>query len=399
MDSNNRFANPLFFIALGLFGLYTIEFGIVGVIPFVTERYHVSTSEAGMLVGLFAFVIALFGPAMVLLLSSFNRKKIMILSLLIFAASSLCSAFATHFGTLMVLRIVPAMFHPVYFSLAFVAAVSLYPKGQAARASAKAFVGTSMGMVLGVPITTYMAVQVSFEASFIFCAVVNLAAGIGIALMLPQSPMSEKVSYGKQLSILRKVPLWLNIGAATFIFAAMFSVYSYAAEYLEQVFGMSGEELSVMLVVFGVGGVAGNLLAGKWIGLNRVRTVVLHPIALAGAFLFLYAASSALILVILIMLFWGAAHTSSLIVTQIWLTSEAQEAPEFATGLYIAFINLGVSIGSTAGGWFIAMAGVRGAIWSGFIFIGLALACIVIKIVCFDAKKITADRLVKDGAV
>jgi DHA1 family inner membrane transport protein len=377
---------PIFYIALGLFGLYTMEFGVVGILPSITERYNVSTSQAGMLVGVFALVIALFGPIMVLLLSKFNRKKVLMISLFIFAGSSLCSAYAANFYMLMALRIIPALFHPVYFSLAFVAAVSLYPKEKATQASAKAFLGTSMGMVLGVPITTYLAVQLSFEASFIFCAIVNTAAGIGIATMLPKTPKVEKVSYGEQLGILRKVPLWLNIGAATFIFAAMFSVYSYSAEYLGQVMDMSGEVVSVMLVVFGIGGVAGNLLAGKLIGMNRVRTVIFHPIALAISFLLLYLGEASFVPIIVIIILWGATHTSGLIVTQIWLTSEAPEAPEFATGLYISFINLGVSIGSIVGGWFISDAGMQGTIWSGLLFIGLALVCIAFKILYFNQK-------------
>ncbi|TXK85470.1 MFS transporter [Paenibacillus sp. N3.4] len=385
--------SPIFFIALGLFGVYTIEFGVVGILPMIVERYNVSTSQAGMLVGVFALVIALLGPFMALLLTRFNRKNVMIMSLFIFAGSSLLSAYTPQFYMLMALRIIPALFHPVYFSLAFVSAVSLYPKEKATQASAKAFIGTSMGMVLGVPITAYLAGQFSFEASFIFCAIVNTAAGIGIAIMLPKTTNTEKLSYREQLGILRKVPLWINIGASTFIFAAMFSVYSYSAEYLGQVMGMSGNVISIMLVVFGVGGVAGNLIAGRLIGINMVKTTVLHPIALAISFLLLYLAGSAFLPIFIIIILWGAAHTSGLIVTQIWLTSEAREAPEFATGLYISFINLGVTIGSVVGGWFISGAGIQGTIWSGFLFIGLALVCIGIKIVYFTQKESKAHSV------
>jgi DHA1 family inner membrane transport protein len=388
---------PIFFIALGLFGVYTIEFGVVGILPAITERFIVSTSQAGMLVGVFALVIALCGPFMVLILSKYNRKNVMMVSLLIFAVSSLLSAYAPNFYVLLALRIIPALFHPVYFSLAFAAAVSLYPKEKSTQASAKAFVGTSMGMVLGIPITTYLVDQFSFEAAFIFCAVVNTAASVGVAIMLPKSSKAEKVSYREQLGILRKVPLWINIGAATFIFAAMFSVYSYVAEYLEQVMGLSGKIVSVMLVIFGVGGVAGNLLAGRLIGKNRVRTTVFHPIVLAISFLLLYMGEKSIVPIIVIVVLWGAAHTSGLIVTQIWLTSEAPEAPEFATGLYISFINLGVSIGSLAGGWFITTTGMKGTIWSGLLFIMLALVCIAIKIVYFNRKGLEIKR-VSNGA-
>ncbi|GKS11778.1 MFS transporter [Paenibacillus chitinolyticus] len=385
-SSVKKTINPIFFIALGLFGVYTIEFGVVGILPAIIERYNISTSQAGMLVGVFAIVIALFGPFMVLLLSKVNRKNVLIACLFIFAGSSLLSAYAPNFYVLLILRMIPALFHPVYFSLAFVTAISLYSKEKSTQASAKAFVGTSMGMVLGIPITTYIQHQFSFEAALIFCTLVNIAAGIGIAVMLPKTPTAEKVTYGKQLGILRKIPLWINIGAATFIFAAMFSVYSYSAEYLEQVMGVSGEAISVMLIVFGVGGVAGNMLAGRLIGINMERTTLFQPIVLGLSYFLLYLGETSIAPIILIMILWGAVHTSGLIITQIWLTSEAPEAPEFATGLYISFINLGVFIGSAAGGMFIGFLGMKGTIWSGLLFIVLALVCILIKIFIFNPK-------------
>ena len=382
-----KMLHPIYFLALGLFGVYTIEFGVVGILPVIIERFAISASQAGLLVGLFALIIAVFGPVMVLLLSRFNRKKILTIALFIFAGTSVLSAYAPNFESLMVLRIIPALFHPVYFSLAFVAAVSLYPPQESTRAAAKAFVGTSMGMVLGVPLTTLIAAQFSYEASFLFCAVVNCIAGLGIIAKLPDVPDKQRVSYKEQLAILRKFPLWLNITASTLIFAAMFSVYSYSAEYLAKEAGMSAQMISILLVVFGIGGVAGNLYAGQLIGRNMVRTTILHPILLASAYGLLYLfAGPSLMTMLVIVVIWGATHTSGLIVTQIWLTSEAPEAPEFATGIYISFINLGVTMGSTTGGWFLARMGLQGTLYSGLLFAALAVLVIVVKVLFFSAE-------------
>lgn len=381
--------HPIVFIALGLFGVYSIEFGVVGILPVITQRFDVSASQAGLLVGLFALVVAGAGPFMVLLMSRFNRKRILTVSLLIFAASSVLSAYATNYTVLTLSRIIPALFHPVYFSFAFVAAASLYPRHQSTQASAKAFVGTSMGMVLGIPITTWIAARVSYEASFLFSAIVNLIAAAGIVAKLPDDGRANRISYGRQLAILRKVPLWLNIAASTAIFGAMFSVYSYSAEYLRLEAHMSGELISVVLVIFGVGGVSGNLLAGKLLAKNKVRTTILHPLLLGGAYSILYFfCTSSLLPMIVIALLWGAIHTSGLIVTQVWLTSEASEAPEFATGIYISFINLGVVLGATSGGWFLANMGIQGTIWSGLLFAAVALAFIGLKVVLYgDAQE------------
>lgn len=383
-----RLCSPIFFIALGLFGVYTIEFGVVGILPVIVERYGVSVAQAGFLVGVFALVIAVCGPWMVLKFSRYNRKRVLTLCLWIFAISSALSAYASNYGTLMVLRIVPALFHPLYFSLAFVAAMSLYPPERATQATAHAFIGTSMGMVLGVPITTWIAAQFSYETAWLFCTVVTLMAGVGILAWLPDTHAGQKTPYGEQLAILRKPALWLNIAASTMIFAAMFSVYAYSTEYLSREASLSAELISVLLVVFGIGGVAGNLLAGKWLAQRKALTTILHPVLLAVAYTLVYAfASPDIWSMTALVLFWGAVHTSGLIVTQVWLTGEAPEAPEFVTGLYISFINLGVTVGSTVGGLFINQFGLHGTLISGVLFCAISLGLIVLKLVIFGERR------------
>ncbi|MBB3118459.1 MFS transporter [Pseudoduganella violacea] len=377
--------HPIFFVGLGLFGLYCIEFGVVGILPLIMERFHVTATRAGLLVGLFALVVAVGGPPLVLLASRVNRKRMLAGALLFFAAISVWSAYAPGFESLLALRLLAALLHPVYFSLAMVAAIAMYPPGQAARASAHAFVGTSMGMVLGIPLTTWIAAAFSYETSFFFCAAANGIAALGLMIWLPQAPAGAQLSYGKQLGILRKPVLWLNIAAATMVFAAMFSVYAYAAEHLRHI-GMDGKAISVMLLVFGLGGLLGNLLAGHLLGKRLVLTVLLQPLLLAFAYviLHLFATPAAMTGLVVIMLFWGAAHTSGLVVTQVWLSSAAPEAPEFATGLYIAFINLGVTIGAVVGGSFIASSGMRGSIASGLTFALLAAALVAFKTLLYD---------------
>ncbi len=216
--------------------------------------------------------------------------------------------------------------------------------------------------------------------------------------MLPRTASAARVSYGSPLSLLRRPALWLNTGATVMVFAAMFSVYSYAAEYLARETGMNGETIGMLLVVFGIGGVAGNLLAGKAMGQHAARTTLLHPLALAIAYLVLQQFGSANIASMLwIVLLWGAAHTSGLIVTQLWLVSAAPEAPEFATSLFISAANLGVVFGSTVGGWCISAAGMRGAIWSGWMFAALATALIVTKVLGFGSKGSAASNLATEG--
>ncbi|MDQ0740290.1 MFS transporter [Pseudomonas sp. W4I3] len=380
MSASTLSAKSMPYIILGLFGLYTLEFGVVGILPMIVARFEVSVSHAGFLMGLFALIVAVLGPFLVLFSSRFDRKKVLIVALFGFSFCSVLSAFAPNFTTLMVLRVVPAMLHPVFFAAAFSTAVSLYPKARAGHATALAVVGTTLGLVIGVPLTTWVGASISYEASFFFCAIVTALAGLGLLFKLPHHVRADRMSFGRQLSVLRSPAMWLAIGATILVFAAMFSVYSYAAEYLKTQNGMDGQTISVMLVIFGIGGVAANLMVGRLLGGHLLVTAIVYPIVLAASYLILLASGSAsLASMTVIVLLWGAAHTSGLVITQMWLTSAAPDAHEFATSLYVSSANAGVVFGSSAGGLFIKALGMGGAIWCGLLFAGLSLALIALK--------------------
>lgn len=375
----NRSPHPMSvmpFIILGLFGLYTLELGVVGILPLIVERFGVSVAQAGLLMSLFAFIVALSGPFLVLLFSRFDRKKVLVGALLCFSVSSVFSAYAPNYSTLMALRIVPAMLHPVFFSAAFAASISLYPKERATHATTVAFIGTTLGLVFGVPITAWVAGRFTYEASILFCAVATLLAGLGLLLRLPRQTAAPE-SFASQLSILKKPAVWLAIIATVLVFTTKFAVYSYAAEYLKNQTGLNGETISFLLVIFGVGGVLGNLLAGRMLATHLVATALLFPVLLSIAYLILATFGSASLgSMLLIVLLWGAIHTSGMIITQMWLTSAAPEAHSFATSLYVSAANAGIALGSWIGGVFIDTWGLPGTIWCGLLFALLSLLTI-----------------------
>ncbi|MDN4601449.1 MFS transporter [Paenibacillus sp. F6_3S_P_1C] len=380
--------NPLLILilALGVFAIITTEVGIIGVLPLITHKFNITAAQAGWLVSIFALVVAVSGPFLTLLVSGINRKTILLIAVLLFAISNVVYAYTTRFDMMLIFRIIPAIFHPVFFSVALVTGAKLVPPEKSSQAVAKVFTGITAGFAFGVPLTSYLAERFSLEAAFWFGAVVSIIAFIGIWIWLPSMPVQEKMSYGKQIGILRKPALWLNIAAVIFIFAAMFSVYSYFAEYLGQVTRMDGSWISVMLLAFGVIMIAGNLVFGQLLHRNIPRTVLLFPVLYMAAYLLVFYAGSYFIPMIIMVFVWGAIHSGGLIVSQTWLTTESQEAPEFGNSLFVSFSNLGITLGTSIGGWFIAQLGIHQVIWSGIIFGLLALVSIVVKIKFFTSR-------------
>ncbi|MGG3281011.1 MFS transporter [Paenibacillus solani] len=373
-------------LALGVFGIITTEMSIVGVLPQIAQKFAISTSQAGLLVSVFALVVAISGPFLIILVSGINRKVLLLTAIFMFVISNIIYAFTTQFEVMLIFRILPAALHPLFFSIALVTAASLVQPEKSGQAITKVFTGVTVGFALGVPLTSYLAEQFSLGVAFLFGAMVNALAFIGILTLLPSMPVKERVSFGKQIGILRKPGLWLNIAAVVFIFAAMFSVYSYFAEYLARVTNMNGSLISVMLLIFGIIMIAGNHLFGAFLQRNIVNTVISFLIAYLLAYLLVYYLGSYFVPMIFMVFIWGIIHSGGLIVGQTWLMSEAKESPEFGNSLFVSFSNLGITLGTSIGGWFISQLGIHQLIWSGILFTLLSLLLIIIKVKHFKSS-------------
>ena len=194
----------MFILTLGVFGILNTEMGVVGIIPIIAETFGVTVPDAGWTVSLFALIIAFSAPVVPLLFSRVNRKTVMVLALSVFVISNLVSVFTTNFTVLLITRAIPAFFHPLYVSIAFSTAASSVSREDAPKAVSKIFAGVSAGMVLGVPVTSYIASEFSFSAAMVFFTVVNAFVLLATIFFIPTMPVKERLSYGTQLSVLKK---------------------------------------------------------------------------------------------------------------------------------------------------------------------------------------------------
>ncbi|WP_120292495.1 MFS transporter [Paraburkholderia sp. BL23I1N1] len=389
-----RPARAMPFVVLGLFGLYTLEFGVIGILPALIESFHVTVARAGQLTGLFALTVAIFGPALVLFSSRLSRKKVLVVSLAVFAGCSLLSALVHVFNWILALRMFAALFHPMFYAAALETATSLYPPEQTGHAVSRAVIGTTLGLVVGVPMMSGIASATNYQNAFLFCAAVCAVAGLGLLVMLPPTPKVTPPGYGEQLSILRKPALWMNIAAVVLIFTALFSVYGYAAEYLKHQVGLSDPHVSLALLILGIGGVSANLLIGKLLDSHLVKVVLLQPLALGTIYLILFGlARNWMPAMAPIALMWGGIHACGLVASQMWLRSVSRDAHSFATSLYLTAANLGVVGGSFAGGVAIRHLGMPGAIGCGIAFAALALAAMLLKLAIYGVYSSRAEFL------
>jgi MFS transporter, DHA1 family, inner membrane transport protein len=369
----------IFILTIGVFGILNTEMGVIGILPDIAEHFYVSVSKAGWLVSLFALVVAVSGPTMPLLFSGIDRKKVMLLVLGVFVLGNIISIFTSNFTILLIARIIPAFFHPIYCSLAFTVAAASVSKEEAPKAVSNVFIGISAGMVVGVPIASFIASVVSFEMAMTFFAIVNALVFIATLIFIPSMPVEERLSYGAQFSVLKKSITWLSIVTVILLNSAVFGVYSYFAEYLKTVTNMPANAISLMLFIYGGANIIGNVIAGKLLTKNANKTVVIFTFTLGTIYTLFFLFGQFTIPMAIITLIWGILGGVGGNINQYWIMSSAPEAPDFANGLFISSCNVGTTIGVAVGGLFISEIGTQYVILVGFLSLILGSVSILLR--------------------
>ncbi|MBS0031368.1 MFS transporter [Chitinophaga sp. 22321] len=386
----------IFILALGGFGIITTEFSVIGILPVIAKEFQISIDTAGWLLSGFALTIAVTGPFTVLLTSRINRKWLMAGALSLFVLSNIASALAPNFTVLMIARIVPALMHPVFWSVAIAAASRQVAPKDVPKAVAIIMGAISIGTVLGVPLTTYIADLVNWQAAFIAAGVINLIGLSALVTYIPSMPVTGKSAPQHQISALANPQLWVNLLATIIMISGMFSTYGYLAAFLSKVSLMNGKEISLMLLLFGGASVAGNWLAGVLLSKNVMLTTRLFIVALIGVHMLAYFFGGHFTPIAIIITLWGLIHTGGFLICQTRITAEAPDAPELATSLMVSFGNAGFALGSFLGGIMITRLGIQHVVWMSILLLLLTLVLSFISI-----KKRTAETamLAKGAAI
>lgn len=369
----------LYVLALGIFGMTTTEFGVIGILPQIANTYHVTMDKAGWLLSIFALIIAISAPFITLAFSNTDRKRTLLLVLAVFSISNILSAIAPSFPFLLFARALPAVLHPVFWSIGLAVAAGAVPHSESPKAVSIVFGGLTLATVFGIPMTTFMAELFSWRASFVLSAAINSISFFSLWIFLPFIPVANvkiKTSYWK---ILGNRKLLFNLLLACLIISAMFSTYGYMADYLKNVTHMNGSAIGLMLLIFGINGVAGNYFSGKLLSKNKETTTLLFIISLLGIHSLTYFVGANYSLMVFVIIFWGFIHAGGFLISNVNITSSTSEAPEFINSIFTSCGNLAVTIGSTIGGLAILKTGIHQLPWTSVVLLGLSLLVFALK--------------------
>ncbi|MBE8517250.1 MFS transporter [Amycolatopsis sp. H6(2020)] len=366
-------------LAISAFGIGTTEFVIMGLLPEVAADFGVSIPSAGLLISGYALGVVVGAPVLTALASRVPRKTVLVALMGLFIAGNVLSALAPSYGLLMAGRVVAALSHGAFFGVGSVVAASLVAPAKQAGAIALMFTGLTVANVLGVPAGTALGQAFGWRSTFWVVSALGVAGTIGILTLVPHQEPEPGAGLRGELAVFRRSQVWLALVMTALGFAGVFASFTYIAPMMTEVAGFSSGAVTWLLVLFGAGLFAGNLLGGRAADRKLMPSLYVILAALALVLVaFVFTAHAKVPAAITIALF-GAAGFATVPPLQARVLAKAEGAPALASAANIAAFNLGNAGGAWLGGQAIeAGLGYTAPNWIGA---GLAAAGLAVALV------------------
>ncbi len=369
-------------LAIGAFGIGLTEFVIMGLLPEVAADFSVTEASAGWLISGYALSVVVGALLLTAATTRLPRKPVLLGLLVLFIAGNVLTALSPDYGVAMAGRIVAALSHGAFFGIGSVVAADLVAPEKKARAIAIMFTGLTAANVFGVPFGTFLGQQFGWRSTFWVISVIGVVAFVGIAALV-RAPRSAGavVSLRQELSAFRSGQVWLSLLVTILAYGGMFGAFTYIAYTLTSVTGFASAAVPWLLVLFGLGLVAGNAIGGRLADRSVDRTLLGFIAALAAVLVAfgLLAGSQPATMVILVLM--GGFGFGTVPALQSRIMHYAGGAPTLASGANIGAFNVGNALGAWAGGVGISAGlGYTSPIWIGAVLTTSALGVMLVAV-------------------
>ncbi|MDN5566144.1 MAG: sugar transporter [Psychrobacter sp.] len=374
-------------MGISAFVVNTTEFVPVALLTDIAQDFSITTAEIGWMLTLYAWIVAALSLPLMLLTGKLERKRLLLAVFIVFIASHVLTVFAWSFEILMISRIGAASAHAIFWSITAAIALRVAPKGKGALALSVLAMGTSLAMVLGVPIGRLVGQWFGWRTTFAGIGVMALIIFILQAKLLPTLPSQFDGDYKKVPELLKNpllVGLYLFI---LLVFTAHYTAYSYIEPFMREVGSISESSVTLVLLVFGGAGLIGSVLFSRWNERSSQTLLVISSLLLALSMLILLWVVTSIWLLSAMTLIWGIVLMLLILAVQAKVIMIDKGAQDVVMAMFSGIINLGIGAGALIGGYTVTHLTLP------FIgFVGAAIAALALLLILFIIKRFARLR-------
>ncbi|MED5020907.1 MFS transporter [Paenibacillus chibensis] len=345
----------IYILTLGVFLTATSELIVSGILYVIASDLHISVALAGQLVTVYSLAFAFLTPVIVFFTSRWERKRVLLLSLVLFMLGSAASI-VPHLGVILVSRALLGVSSGVYLVTAFAAAAKISPPDKVGAAIGTIVLGFSSAMILGVPIGIAITKWLNWQSIFVILGVLSLLMSLVILRFLPRISGDEPASLRRQFRVLSSGIIASLLLLSFFRESGNSVLLTYLTTFLNELLHLNAGTISLLMLVLGLIGAMAARLGGsgadRW-GTRRIilASLIMHVSALLLLLLPLFTGSLAaeivLIGFIMFSMFMGGPALQTHVIKQ------APESSSLVLSLNTSTIHLGLAAGAGSGGMLI----------------------------------------------
>lgn len=363
-------------LAVANFIAITTEVLPVGLLPQIARGVGVSESTAGLLVTVYAFVVAAFAVPLTLATRSLPRKPLLLVTVVVYAVSNLLVAVAPSYALVAAARTLGGLGHAVFFSVSIAYAARLVGPLYTGRALTLVTAGGTLGFVLGVPLSTSLGAAVGWRWSFAVVAGVCAATAALVAWLLPAVAVEPAPARDRASARAGRARLGIVVGANTMLFGGHYTVYTYISVLLLAT-GLSEGAVGPVLLGFGAVGLVGLWAAGRFLDRSPRALTLTAMAVIAAALVALALALPHAAGVLAAGGVWLAAFGAIPATFQAAALRTQGASPDVAGAFVNATSNFGIGLGAAVGSVVVAGAGPRDLALTGAAIVAVALVVVL----------------------
>lgn len=365
-------------LAISAFAIGTTEFVSVGLLPLIADDLHISVTTAGLTVTLYALGVTFGAPLLTSLTTAVSRKTLLLALMILFIAGNSLAAAADGIAVLLTARVISALSHGLFMSIASTIAADLVPVDRRASAISVMFTGLTVATVTGVPLGTFLGQQLGWRAAFIAIVITGIIALIGNLVLVPSGlRKGTKTPLQDQAKLVTNGRLLLAFAITALGYGGTFVVFTYLSPLLHDISGFKEKTVAVILLVYGIAIAIGNVIGGKAAN-RKPMNALFYMFALQAVVLLILAFTAPFKAAALITIFFmgllAFMNVPGLQVFVVMLADRyAPSARDIASAVNIAAFNAGIAIGAYLGGLVTDHMGLIHTTWVGSIMVFAAV--------------------------
>lgn len=340
-----------------------------GILDKVAVSLNISISNTGLLTTMYSFGAAFGTPIVLIVFRKVEQTKMLKIMLSIAILMTLALVFIQDFGQLLFIRLAMGISCNSYGVLALSTVISLSEKERQGRSLAFLIMGSSLALVIGIPMTRALSSIFSWRSIFLTLSIIMVLCLIYLKIYLPKHNHEPiKLNLKAELIFLRDRKTLLIVLFTLIMFIGQGAFYTYVTPYLIHLFPSIETIMSLILFLIGIASLAGNQIGGY----------VSDRIGYAKAMLL--GAVFQMVSMLLIIEF-QSIHWLSVLFVQAWLMSvwftglqlnngivqATQNKSNFMISINSSSIQLGGAIGSSLAAIIISISGVQSIVFITFI--------------------------------